>query len=151
MKNYRRSNPLLAEIIIILLFFSLCACVLVSVFGSAHSTSQNALGQEQALLRAQDLAERFKLSALPAADFLAQEGFSTDAVLPDRSFEALEGAWIKYESFSGLEYLFSAQPESESALLEGFSLKLWEGKRDKGQAALFTLPVVRLNQEAQHE
>ena len=71
--------------------------------------------------------------------------------MPDRSFEALDGAWIKYESFSGVEYLFSAQPESESALLEGFSLKLWEGKRDKGQAALFTLPVVRLNQEAQHE
>ncbi len=152
MKNYRRSNPLLAEIIIILLFFSLCACVLVGVFGSAHTTSQGALGQEQALLCAQDIAERFKLSSLDAAQFLTREGFDPKAVLPDRSFEALEGAWIKYVDFSGMAYILSAQPIEGEAHLVGFSLSLTDARKGNGRGErLFTLPVIKLMEGAEHE
>lgn len=53
-------NPALVELILVLLFFSLSAVVLVQVFVKAHFMSEESEAQTLGLLQAQDVIEQWK-------------------------------------------------------------------------------------------
>lgn len=58
MSGSRSQRTLLVEIMIAVLFFALCATVLLETFATAHEYSDRAGVDSAALLEAQDLAER---------------------------------------------------------------------------------------------
>lgn len=77
MSGSRNQRALLLETLIAVLFFALCACVLMRTFAAAHRCSLLAGAQSGALLRAEDLAER--LSAAPDAESLLRaDGFAQE-------------------------------------------------------------------------
>ena len=109
-----RPNPMLTEMLIVLLFFALSACVLVGVFSSAYKSGEIARSETEALLWAEDLAERFCLSNRSADEFLEGEGW-----------EALDGEYLYKKQFSRTEYSFTAKPfalEYASGEVRGFDL-----------------------------
>ena len=82
MTGAKRQNPMLVEMLITLLFFALCACILVSVFADAYKTGENALSQQEALLHAQDIAEKYRLTGALDEDWMLYDG----AYVQDRTF-----------------------------------------------------------------
>ena len=60
MNRGENRNPALVELILVLLFFSLSALVLVQVFVKAHLTSEESRTQTLGLLKAQDVMEQWK-------------------------------------------------------------------------------------------
>ena len=83
MRNNNRSNILLVEILIAVLFFMLSATVLVRVFVAARNMTVRAGVETQALAEAQNVAE-----ALYAAD-------DPDAALENMQFKLYHGAWSR--------------------------------------------------------
>lgn len=124
--SYRRQNPMLAEMVIILLFFSICACILTGVFAAAFSQSEQAASLNDALVCSEEILESFKVSTDSPAVFLEGLGFSRDA-----------SAWSCKKRFSKTVYLFSAAT-TETNNTEGFVLTVSSGKED-----CFSLPIVR--------
>ena len=60
MNRGENRNPALVELILVLLFFSLSALVLVQVFVKAHLTSEESRTQTLGLLKAQDVMDQWK-------------------------------------------------------------------------------------------
>lgn len=83
MRNKNRSNVLLVEILIAVLFFMLSATVLVRVFISARNLTVRSGVEAKALTEAQNVAE-----TLMAAD-------DVDAALDALEFSSFHGAWSK--------------------------------------------------------
>ena len=83
MGNRNRSNVLLVEILIAVLFFMLSATVLVQVFGTSRNMTVRAGIETQALAEAQNVAE-----ALYAAD-------DQEAQLDELGFISYHGAWTR--------------------------------------------------------
>ncbi len=75
MNENRSQRTLLVEILIAVLFFALCATVLLRTFVSAREYSDRAGIDSAALLAAQDLSERLYASQDWAA-LLAEDGFA---------------------------------------------------------------------------
>ena len=83
MGNRNRSNVLLVEILIVVLFFMLSATVLVQVFSTARSLTLRAGAENRALAEAQNVAE-----TLMAAD-------DVDAVMTQMEFRLYHDAWSR--------------------------------------------------------
>ncbi len=83
MRNKNRSNVLLVEILIAVLFFMLSATVLVKVFVTSRNMTVRSGVQSVAVAEAQNVAE-----ALYAAE-------DPDQLLADMSFMSSHGAWSK--------------------------------------------------------
>ncbi len=83
MSNRNRSNVLLLEILIAVLFFMLSATVLVKVFVTARNMTVRSGVQSAAIAEAQNVAE-----TLYAADDIEQ-------TLADQGFSSYHGAWSK--------------------------------------------------------
>lgn len=69
--NLSKSNLFLLELIIVILFFSVCTAVCVGLFVQARQISQNSTALSDAVLLAQSAAECFKadsLESLPLQD-----------------------------------------------------------------------------------
>lgn len=78
----KRSNALLAELLAVVLFFALCAAVLVRLFGAAYEKERNAGFCAEALAAARSIAEEV---------YAAQDA---EALLPERGFQPdADGAW----------------------------------------------------------
>lgn len=73
----RNQRALLMEIMIAVLFFALCATVLLEVFAAARTLGERAERDSQAMLEMQDLAERLYASE-DAQALLAADGFEQD-------------------------------------------------------------------------
>ena len=82
MKSSNRSNALLVELLIVVLFFMLAATVLLQVFSTARNMSARSGWITQALDQAQNVAER-----LYAAD-------APEAELTHMGFDLRDGAWV---------------------------------------------------------
>ena len=107
MRNRNRSNVLLVEILIAVLFFMLSATVLVRVFVTARNMTVRSGVQSEALVEAQNVAE-----ALYAAD-------DADALLSGMEFVSSHGAWSKnYGDYS--LYVVGQTRETDSG-------EIWQG------------------------
>ena len=107
MRNRNRSNVLLVEILIAVLFFMLSATVLVRVFVTARNMTVRAGVEAQALAEAQNVAE-----ALYASD-------DPDALLAELEFVSSHGAWSRDFGDYSLYVFGSTQPVGAGELWEG--------------------------------
>ena len=82
MRTYTRSNSLLVELMIVILFFMLASSVLIQVFGKARSLSARAETVAAAVMDAQNAADR-----MAAAD-------EPESALAEMGFVQTDGAWV---------------------------------------------------------
>ncbi len=75
MSKTGKPNSLLIELVIVLLFFSLSAVVILEVFVAAHDKSVGSVVGSEGTFMAEDLAERFYASSMDPEAFLLEEGF----------------------------------------------------------------------------
>ncbi len=75
MNKAGKPNSLLIELVIVLLFFSLSAVVILEVFIAAHDRSVSSIVGSEGTLIAEDIAERFYASRMDPEAFLLDEGF----------------------------------------------------------------------------
>ncbi|MDR3051972.1 MAG: hypothetical protein LBU67_09680 [Oscillospiraceae bacterium] len=87
MQNENKSNVLLTELVIVVLFFSLIAVTVVQMFVAAHQKSVHNTRVQQALIVAQNWAETLSGQADPASTLLAA-GFLTTGEIYARAEEA---------------------------------------------------------------
>ena len=74
MKRENKTNALLVELLIVILFFMLGAAILIQVFHKSHQLEKNAQASAQALVDAQNVAET--LYAMNGdTEYLQEEGF----------------------------------------------------------------------------
>ena len=135
MRNNNRSNVLLVEILIAVLFFMLSATVLVRVFVTARNMTVRSGVESRALAEAQNVAD-----TLYAAE-------DTEAWLSEQGYVLSHGAWSKDYG----EYSLYIEAETENTQAG----ELWKGRvsafyrhRNTGDARptdeeLFTLPCTR--------
>ena len=130
MRSGNRSNALLVELLIVVMFFMLSCTVLLQVFTTARGQSARAEMLTQALNAAQNAAD-----CLYAAE-------DAEAALRDMDFEEKDGEWVRAE---GDWSLFVTGLETES-LGEG-ALSRYQVQAREKDGPLITLPVVRYGGE----
>ena len=130
MKASNRSNALLVELLIVVMFFMLSATVLLEVFLTARSQSVRAGAISQALNEAQSVADRlYAAPGDPAADIeeLKRLGFD---------FDAAGGSFLERGEY---KLLVNRNTEDREAGL----MDLLEVQAYQEDKLLFTLPVKR--------
>ena len=135
MRNKNRSNILLVEILIAVLFFMLSATVLVRVFIGARNLTVNSGVESRALVEAQNVAE-----TLYAAE-------DVDATLEKLSFVSSHGTWSKDCGDYTLYVTGELQPTNAGELWTG-SVSAFYKLRNPDQARqedeeLFSLPCAK--------
>ncbi|MBR7189024.1 MAG: hypothetical protein IKD53_10785 [Clostridia bacterium] len=135
MDNRNRSNVLLVEILIAVLFFMLSATVVVQVFVTAHNLTAKAGVETRALAEAQNVAE-----ALYAAD-------DVDEALEALAFSCSHDVWTRAEDGYTLYVEGEETPTDAGALWRG-SVRAFYSMRNVDQARqedaeLFSLPCAR--------
>ena len=97
MKTGNRSNALLVELLIVVMFFMLAATVLLQVFSAAHTQTQKAGMEIRALNEAQNIADRLYAAQKVEAE-LTGLGFSREGEI-----WALDGEEYRIEVTSNWE------------------------------------------------
>ena len=134
MSGKNRSNVLLVEILIAVLFFMLSAVILVRVFAAARNLSVRSGVETQALAEAQNVADLM----LAAEDVEAQ--------LADNGFTSAHGVWTRDYGTYTLYIEGGAAPAGNGALWEGVVRAYYRQQGEDGirsDAELFALPCVR--------
>lgn len=125
MSGGKNQRALLMEIMIAVLFFALCASVLLRTFVTVRELSRRAGVRTDALLTAQSLANRL----------YAQEDMPAE--LEVMGFKAQEGTWMR--SGEGFELTVVLEEESTAAgTLQTALVRVTEGDSD-----IIELPVAR--------
>lgn len=132
MGKRNRSNVLLVEILIAVLFFMLSATVLIQVFASSRNMTVKAGVQTKALAQAQNVADLLVASADPAS------------ALGDAGFLSAHGVWTRDDGEYTL-YVEGGMTETEAGELWEGSVRAFQKKRNTGEARpqdeeLFSLP-----------
>ena len=135
MRNNNRSNILLVEILIAVLFFMLSATVLVRVFVTARNMTVRSGVESRALAEAQNVAE-----ALYAAE-------DVDATLEGMRFASSHGTWSKNCGDYSLYVYGETQPTGAGEIWSGkvsafYNLRNPDDKRAEDEE-LFSLPCVK--------
>ena len=125
MRRHSRSNALLVELLIVIMFFMLSATILLRVFAAANLQSDRARLTGQALTEAQNVAERL---------YTADDGEKT---LADLLF-TLEG---EYWTLAKDGYSLKVKPSAEQTY--GGQLYSYCLQAVIDEETLFTLPVSR--------
>ena len=125
MSKNRSQNILLAEIMIAVLFFALCSTVILEVFVAARKYSDRAQAHSEALIMAQDLAERLYVSE------------DVEAVLLEEGFEKQDNVWSAEQGECSLK-LTNEEQTTAVGVTRIVTINLW--MQDK---LLAELPVVR--------
>ncbi len=138
MRSQSRTNALLIELLIVILFFMLASTILVRVFGEAYRQSETAGVSVEALAGVQNLADRIYAAGEPE-ELLLAEGFTEDA--------AEEGetgtAYVKeYERYS-VRVSLSAEPSGDGILRKGKVEAYYRG------ALLISLPCTGYREAGQ--
>ena len=141
MSSNSRSNVLLVEILIAVLFFMLSATVLVRVFISARNMTVRSGVEAKALAEAQNVAE-----TLMAVD-------DVDAALEGMEFRSFHGAWSKDCDQYSLYVDGSVEPTNAGELWSGtvsafYKLHNPDDARAEDEE-LFTLACTRYKEVAQ--
>ena len=140
MRNKNRSNVLLLEILIAVLFFMLSATVLMRVFATARNMTVRSGVETAAISEAQNVAE-----ALYAAD-------DVERALADMGFSSGHGAWSQDRGDYTLYVEGAAVPAGAGALWTG-TVSAFYKLRDPDDARaedvpLFSLTCTRYRGEA---
>lgn len=135
MRNKNRSNILLVEILIAVLFFMLSATVLVRVFITARNLTVRSGVEAQALTEAQNVAE-----TLYAAE-------DVDAALEKLSFVSSHGTWSKSCGEYTLYVVGETEPTNAGELWRGsvsafYTLRNPDVARQADEE-LFSLPCAK--------
>lgn len=131
MKNYMRSSPVLAEVLIAILFLALCVSSIVGVFAGAYTVNRDAAALQDALLFARDTADRYVVCNLETHDFLAENGFIES---DDGNFTLTSG-----------KITFVAKISLQKPL-DGFTFAAYDG-----EDVLFSFPVMKITGEEVQE
>lgn len=107
MKRRNRSNVLLVEILIAVLFFMLSATVLVRVFITARNMTVRSGVESAAIVEAQNVAE-----TICAAEDI-------DQALTDLQFKSKHGTWSRHYGDYTLYVVGEAQPTDAGELWTG--------------------------------
>jgi len=140
MGNRNRSNVLLVEILIAVLFFMLSATVLVQVFATARSMTKRAGVENRALTEAQNVAD-----TLSASD-------DVEAAMSKLQFRLYHGAWSRsYDDFT--LYVESQETPADAGVLWTGSVRAFYRNRNANQTRqedeeLFALPCARYREVA---
>ena len=135
MRKRNRSDLLLVEILIAVLFFMLSLTALIQVFALSRNMTVRAQTKTQALSAAQNVAD----SIITAGD--------TEKVLEEMGFTSSHGVWTRDFGDFSLIASGTGQPQGEGTLWEGTvtayynSKALMQERPEKN--ILFTLPCVR--------
>ena len=132
MKNKNRSNILLVEILMAVLFFMLSATVIAQVFSASRNMTKKAGAQTRALAQAQNVAE----------SIYGREDL--DDVLTQLGFLQSHGTWTKdFDDFS-LYVTGAFRPTDAGELFEGEVRAFFKTRNIKAARAadeeLFSLP-----------
>ena len=135
MNSNNRSNVLLVEILIAVLFFMLSATVLVQVFATARNLAVKAGVETRALTEAQNVAE-----AIYAAD-------DVDGALAALDFRSAHGVWTRAAGDYTLYVEGDSVPTDAGELWQG-NVRAFYSMRNADQARqedeeLFVLPCAR--------
>lgn len=135
MGQKNRSNVLLVEILIAVLFFMFSATVLVRVFSSSRLLTVRSGVETQALKQAQDIADELYASDDP------------DEILQKRGFVNSHGAWTQDCGDFTLYVTSETVPTDAGELWQG-EVRAFYKLRDPSQARqadteLFALPCAR--------
>ncbi len=136
MKKANRSNALLVELLIVVIFFMLASTVLLQVFTASSNQGRKAGAINDALVAAQNTADRLYTAA--------EEEDGAIRALQEMGFEAGAASdWVlKKEDYSLLVYLETEdRPAGRMQKAEVWAFQ--------GNEKLFTLPVARY--EEAHE
>ena len=117
----KRGNALLAELMVVALFFALSAMVLAQVFAAADEQSRRAEALDEALAAGQELQEQLAGRDDPSA-FLAEQGY------------AFSGAWTKDFGAFSLRVELMEEPRAAGMLRSGSILA------ERGDETLLELP-----------
>lgn len=141
MGKKNRSNVLLVEILIAVLFFMLSATVLVQVFVTARNLTVRAGVETRALAEAQNIADALCVADDPEASLEAME------------FMKSHGAWTRGKGDYTLYVTFDEIPAGAGTMWQG-EVKAFYSIRNITQARqedeeLFSLPCARYRGEPQ--
>lgn len=140
MGNRNRSNVLLVEILIAVLFFMLSATVLIQVFATARNMTRKAGVENLALVEAQNVAE-----VLVASD-------NVEAAMEKMEFRLYHGAWSRsYGDFT--IYVESQENPTDAGTLWTGTVRAFFRNRNANKARqedeeLFALPCARYREVA---
>ena len=125
MKSNNRSNALLVELLIVVMFFMLSATVLLQVFSTARNQSNRAGMLIEALNETQSVADRL---------YIARDA---EAALADMGFSQQNNEW----SLDKNGYTITVTASEESA--PNGVMNRFEVRAVQNDEALLTLPVAR--------
>ncbi len=135
MRKTNRSNALLVELMIVVIFFMLASTVLLRVFTESRNQGQRAGAINEALVAAQNTADRLYAAedgANGAIKALKEMGFQADAA---------SGWFLENEEYRLTVYLNTE--DRDAGLMQQATVTAYQG-----DLALFSLPVARY-EEAQ--
>lgn len=134
MKSGSRSNALLVELLIVVMFFMLSSTVLLQVFATSRNQSARAGWLNAALNVAQNTADRL---------YAAEDAEDAEAVLRDMGFEADGDVWRL--SADGFDLTVSSQEAQEEAGV----MRRHQVKATHDAEVLLELPVARYREVRQ--
>ena len=125
MKSGSRSNALLVELLIVVMFFMLSSTVLLELYATSRNQSVRAGALTQALNEAQNVADRL---------YTAEDA---EKALSEMGFEKQGEAWQKSSEICVLKVTASAEATGAGTLLRQQVSAVADGE------TYFTLPVAR--------
>ena len=125
MKSGSRSNALLVELLIVVMFFMLSSTVLLELYATSRNQSVRAGALTQALNEAQNVADRL---------YTAKDA---DAALAEMGFEKAGEIWTKQGEACVLKVTSSAETTGAGTLLRQ------QVSAVQDDETYFTLPVAR--------
>ncbi|MBQ7654954.1 MAG: hypothetical protein IJI53_02300 [Clostridia bacterium] len=125
MRSGSRSNALLVELLIVVMFFMLSSTVLLELYATSRNQSVRAGALMVALNEAQNVADRLYTSD------------DAEAALAEMGFEKQGGEWMKNGEIC--EIRVSASSEAT----DGGTLLRHEVRAVQGDETYFTLPVAK--------
>ena len=125
MREGSRANTLLLELLLVILFFMLAATTIVELYGAAKLKSTQAEACNEAMLRAENIAEAVYASENP------------DAVLGELGFVKTDNGW----ELTGNGYVLLAAPSAEET--EAGTLRMIGITGRVNEKDMFTLPTTR--------
>lgn len=120
--NGGKRNAMLIELIIVILFFSISVSIVMQLFVASSIRSNQSQFDTAALFYAEDIAEQFAASDLPAADFLEDAGFAFASE-----------AYTKAVDMDGAALVLRAECDSEdtgAGVLDSMLLTAHDGERE---------------------
>ena len=136
MNTGKRSNVLLVELLIVILFFMIGSVILMQVFEKTYNQSQKAKAETTALAEGQSMADRL-YQAEDAAEVLTELGFTEEEAGDTAFLWTKEGEGVTYQ------YAFDMIAASAGVIRKGTLRAVYKGEE------LFVLPCTKYLESGQ--